>query len=203
MEKEDIDLALEEFTNSVEGWTKLSLDTLYHTSDLDTRNSEREFNLYLAMTSLSVAFLTIVVPLIKDFISITLIITIFFAFTTTIFGITSLRLTIKRDKRLIKEDGDWEHSILKVYLSKNISIRSKLYDYKKRPENKLWEEITLDVKNYFESKKELNIEAEKRQLIKEKEPSAIQLHYLKISFWWSIYISLFFLILWIVTSIYC
>ena len=202
MEKEDIDLALEEFTRSVEGWTKLIFDTVYRTFDLSTRNSEREFNLYLAMTSLSVAFLTIVIPIIKDFISLSLIIATFFALSTAILGIMTLRLTIKRDQRIIKEDGDWEHDKLKDYLSQNVSIRGKLYDYKKKPKDNLWDEIITDVKNYFESRKELNAEAEKRQLAKDKEPSAIQLRYLKIAFWWSIYLSLFFLILWTVVSIY-
>lgn len=198
MDKEDLELLIKEFSYSAEKWTELGIESIYRSSDLQVHNAEREFNLFLNITTLSVAFLTIVVPLIRDSLSVILFLAIFFFLFTSILGIIILKLTIKRDKRLIEENKNWEYKASKKYLQLAVDIRSKLYSYKKLQEEKLWNEIKSNVDDYFMSRSKLDDEAGGLKLAREKECSFVALKYLKILFWSGFILSILLLVVWII-----
>jgi hypothetical protein len=201
MDKENWEYILEEITSSVDRWSELALQALNRGMELNNRNSDREFNLYLAATSLSAAFLTIVVPLLKNDLSIPLIFAAFFSLITTIMGIASLMVTIARDKRLVNEDALWEHSVIKRYLDQAVAIRAKLYEYKKKQSDELWDKITSEFEQYFNSRKGLSQEADERKLQKSREPVAIWLKRSAMAFWISAALTVLFLVVWLVYQI--
>jgi len=203
MDEEELKLYIEEFSRSADRWTDLALDSVYRSFDLQQKNSDREFNLLLNITSISTVFLAIVIPLIRNSLSASIILslaTIYF-FLASILGVILLISTVKRDKRLINEDSQWEYKNLRKYLDKVMAIRSELYDYKKSPSEKFWIDIQEHIKEYFSSRNELNVEVEKRKIVKEKETSAVILQYLKIFFWSFFAFSIFLLAIWLLFQV--
>lgn len=196
--EEDIDLYIAEFSNTAERWTELTLQSLYRTFELNVKNSEREFNVFLGITSISAAFLTIVAPLIRDALSTLLVLSISFFLLTFLLGLSILLTTIWRDKRLIKTDGDWEHKTYSKFLNESTAIRLKLYDHKRDPGKTPWGEIVSQIESYIDLKDKIKPEADERQRKKEMEPSAILLRRLKAVFWISLSLSLVFLIYWLI-----
>ncbi len=197
MDKDEINLLIEELLRSAERWTDLSIDSLYRSADLGARNSDREFNLILALTSLCVAFLTIVLPITQNGQSLLLLISGISFLLTAIIGIIILILTISRDKRLIKSDGDWEHKTFNKYLGQTVDIRSKLFDYKKSPNDNLLAEIRSEIEKYFQEREELDTQIEQRKSVKENEISAIALKYLGLFFSIFFTLSIFVLAVWL------
>jgi hypothetical protein len=183
MDKENVDLLIKELSGNSEKWTKLSIDTLYRSWDLQVHNNEREFNLFLNIVTISIAFLTIGVPLIKGSFSSFLLWAIVSLLLTSICGISVLVITIVRDRRLIKTDSDFEYNTFRGYLEKDVSIQTKLYDYKETHSEDLWNKILLEADEYMNSRKSLNDEVKQRMADKEKELSFKILKYLRIAFW--------------------
>ena len=94
MDKDDVDLLIQEFSKTTDHWTSLGLQSLSRFFELSTRNAEREFNLFLSITTLSAAFLAIAVPLIRDSISASLVLAVIAFLGTAILGIIILLLTM-------------------------------------------------------------------------------------------------------------
>jgi len=201
MDKGDVELLIGELSNSSEKWTQLSIDSLYRSRDLHAHNNEREFNLFLNIITVSIAFLAIGVPLIKGPLSFPLFWAIGSFLLTSICGIIILIITIRRDRRLIKEDGDYEYKTLRGYLEKNISIQIKLHNYKNQPSETLWNEILSETDEYMNSRKKLDEDVKKRISDKEKELSNIVLKYLKIAFWCFFISSFIALGIWLISFI--
>ncbi len=201
MDKEDVDLLIKELSGNAEKWTQLSIEGLYRTFDLEVRNNEREFNLYLNIATISVAFLAIGAPLIRDSLSFYLLWAIISFLLSSIIGIVILVITIKRDRRWIGDDGKYEYSTFRGYLEKNVSIQNKLYDYKETSDAELWNTILSEMSEYMNSRKNLYGEVEQRKLKKEKEISFIALKYLKIAFWCCFISAFMGLAIWLINYI--
>jgi hypothetical protein len=196
MDVKDLDFLIEESSNSVERWTDLAFKALDRSFDLQTRNADRWFNLVLSITTISTAFFTIVAPL-KSTPSETLTFTTYLFLSTSILGIIILVATIKRDERLIIDDGIWEHGVMQGYLVQSLDMREKLYEYKKSPSPTLLAEIESTAEIYFGSRKGLDTEAEQRKKKKQGEPSAVLLKKLRRIFWTLLCLSYVFLIIWL------
>lgn len=78
-----------------------------------------------------------------------------------------------------------------------MSIRKKLYDYKKKQNDGLWNEILKDTDLYFESRKNLKAVADERKEKRENEPSAVWLKRSEITFWIGFSATLISLVIWI------
>ena len=147
----DTDLYLKEFSSDRDRWADVRFRILQNTFDLGVTNSEREFNLFLNLVSISAVFLSIVGPIVKDVgTHPNLLSLVLLSFSLSFFfGLVGLLLTIKIDKKWIRENGDFQDSMIKGYQDKVRSILSKLNDYKKTPSEKLGAEIDADVEAYF------------------------------------------------------
>lgn len=203
MTKEDLELLTKEFQNSSERWTDLALDRLHYTFDLNARNADREFNLFLSLTALSAAFLAIIVPLIVDRFDVFMIFATVFFLISSIVGIALLVFTIYRDKRLISEDSAWEQSIYEKYLKQSLDIENNLYEYNKEKNNNKWEDIKYKIERYFGGRKSLKSESEQRKLKKEEELSAKLLKYFKKTFWLFFVSSIVMLFVWFLNIVVC
>ncbi len=124
----ELNIAKEEFAKDKERWTDLHLNCIFRYSELQTQNSERELNLVLSLVSISVAFLTIVVPLSKEHMSAFFFEAIFFFILCSLSGVADILWTIKRDQRLLVEDRDWEFDTYGKYQSSAAAIYNKLLD---------------------------------------------------------------------------
>ena len=195
-DKEDLELYITEFFNTSEKWTSQGFQSIERSFDLSVRNGDREFNLFLSLTTLSAAFLAIVPPLIKDSFSISLILTIILFLFSTLLGIIILWATIKRDQRLIDADAKWEHSIFQDYLKRTTEIRSDLYAYKKSPTPKFWQEISFKIGEYLTLKQKLVSNFEARQAQKEQEYSSKVLKLFRKLFWITFILALGTLVFW-------
>ena len=198
MDKQDIDLIIKELSGNSEKWTQLSIDSLYRSWDLQVHNNEREFNLFLNIVTISIAFLAIGVPLIRGSLSFFPIWMISSFLLTSICGIIVLIITIVRDRRLIKEDGEYEYNTFSGYLEKSVSIQIKLRDYKDKPSEDLWNKILSEGNEYMNSRKNLDNEVKQRQSRKEKELSFKVLKYLKLAFWCFFISSFIGLVIWLI-----
>lgn len=193
---QELDLYISEFTSSKDNWTNLSLEQLSKSYQLEINNSNREFNLTLHITTISAAFLTVVVPLIDTEMSGFLVIAEKAFLATLLFGILKLMITLSRDRRLIKEGQVWMHDKLMGYVSLASSICLDLYDYKRDRKSKSWSDIEVKIKKYFNSKEGLNEEVLKRENKKAKEFSAIVGLCFYWLFWAGFGIALFSLTFW-------
>lgn len=203
MIKEDLELLTKEFQNSSERWTDLALGRLHYTFDLNARNADREFNLFLSLTALSAAFLAIIVPLIIDRFDVFMIFATVFFLISSIVGIALLVFTIYRDKRLISEDSAWEQSIYEKYLKQSLDIENSLYEYNKEKNDNKWDDVKYKIERYFEGRKSLKSESEQRKLKKEEELSAKLLKYLKKTFWSFFVSSILMLFAWFLNIVVC
>ena len=170
MDQDKLNLLIKEFSGAVEHWTDFGLSTVNRNYELNLRNSEREFNLILNMSTLAAAFLAIALPIAEKFATSGMInvITILFL-GSSILGVFSLLITIQRDKEHIQKDYDWEYGLVKGYLEQAIEIRDSLYEFNKNKSLTLLPIITDRINKYFEERKKLKIEADQRKIKKEKE----------------------------------
>lgn len=201
-DKEDLELYIAEFFNTSEKWTGQSFQSIQRSFDLSVRNGDREFNLFLSLTTLSAAFLTIVAPLIKDSLSLPLILTIVLFLLSTLLGIIILWTTIKHDQRLIDADAKWEHNILQDYLNRTTKIRLDLHDYRKDPKPEVWQ-TTLgpQITEYFSQRQKLHDDFEARQAQKEQECSSKILRFSRKLFWITFILALAALVFWLVFEV--
>ncbi len=176
------------------------MQSISRSFDLSVRNRDRSFNLTLNLTILGSAFLTIVVPLIKDDISIPLAFAVLFFFLSIVLGIIFIFCTIKRDQRLIDEDAKWEYDILQEHLKRCNFIRSSLYEYKKSPSPDCWKGIDMELKKYFTQSERLHNESELRQAQKEQEFSSKILRFLECIFFLTIAVALLSLFIWLFST---
>lgn len=101
---------LEEFGHARERWTDVRLELGSRANDMQIGVSERNFQLILALVSISVVFLTIAIPSAyaqsaSRFSS--LLVPSIVSFLATIIGIIQLFLTTWWDRQCIAEDGKW------------------------------------------------------------------------------------------------
>jgi hypothetical protein len=130
MTPEERRFALEEFGRTRERWTDLQLQTTFRNSDLLIKTGDREFDLILALASISVAFITVVVPLTASKSSIVAILlfnlSLVYFFTCALTGIVQLLWLIYHDRKYLKERDSWEMEQLKIFQEKTGAIYEKL-----------------------------------------------------------------------------
>jgi hypothetical protein len=130
MTPEERQFALEEFSRTRERWTDLQLQTTFRNSDLLIKTGDREFDLILALASISVAFITVVVPLTASKSSIVAILlfnlSLVYFFTCALTGIVQLLWLIYHDRKYLKERDSWEMEQLKIFQEKTGAIYEKL-----------------------------------------------------------------------------
>ncbi len=130
MTPEERQFALEEFGRTRERWTDLQLQTTLRNSDLLVKTGDREFDLILALASISVAFITVVVPLTAPKSSVAGILLFNFSlvyfFACALTGIVQLLWLIYRDRKYLKKRDAWEMEQLKIFQKKTDAIYDKL-----------------------------------------------------------------------------
>ncbi|MGC9602793.1 MAG: hypothetical protein ABSE76_03620 [Minisyncoccia bacterium] len=128
-DEEKLRLALlEEFANSKERWTDQRLKVIERANDMQIGVSERNFQLILALVTMSVAFLTIVNPLVQNSLKVALLVPMIFAFIAALVGITQLLLTTWWDRKCIAEDGEWGSMAYGRYQNLAGEIYANLYE---------------------------------------------------------------------------
>jgi hypothetical protein len=174
MTPEDRQFALEEFGKTRERWTDLQLQTIFRNNDLLIKTGDREFDLILALTSISVAFLTVVVPLTAPQNTLTSILlfklSIVYFFACALTGIVHLLWVIYRDRTLLKEKADWEMGQLKSFQNKTNAIYEKLLSNQDIPNE--------EMEGVVSQNETLKSEAKARQDIIDKKPSTMILNLL-------------------------
>jgi hypothetical protein len=144
---------IKDFDKTADKWGDLRLRAVYRYHDLRIGNSEREFNLSLSLLSISVAFLAIVVPLLKDYGSILYFIDVWCFFLCSLLGLIDLFWTIYRDRYFFGTDSNWEDSIYKTAQSEAIGLREKLIQ---------GTAVSEDVEKYLALKSRFSEDYEKR-----------------------------------------
>src|SRR5579872_4599128 len=99
--------------NTKERWATLRLQAMDRYRNLLVGNGDREFNLSLTLVSISVAFLTIVVPLLQDYSSPLFLFGLCSFFIAAILGVIDLLWTIYRDRYYLQDDLKWEEGLYK------------------------------------------------------------------------------------------
>lgn len=145
MRNEELELAKQEFSRDRNLWTDLLLQRRFYYADLLTRLVDRQINHTLTLTTLAVAILSIVFPIVNKA----------FYLATTSFTLLSISAllgtglvlyTIFHDKKGIPKIRDEELKVYSKFQSSANQNYSKAYD-----KSLIWE----DVKQYFNLKKEV------------------------------------------------
>ncbi len=165
----ELDNLIAVFSETSDNWTQQLISLSQKTADLQYRNADRGFNLVLALSSISVAFLTVVAPTIQIGHSRVLILTVVFFILTTLCGIVILAMVIERDKKSILSDDKWERELLVKFQQGAISICNKLSAIKRKQDQKLDKEIISEIENYFAQKDELKAAVKERQEAKNRQ----------------------------------
>ena len=197
MEDKDIDLLIQQFSTSADRWTEQLFDSTARHSNMTLKNVDRGFNLTLTLTSISCAFLAIAVPLIKGDLSFVIDMTIVCFLLNAIIGVVGLVITIRRDKKILPENFDWERGVLNGYQKQATDIRLKLFSYKEHKTPQLLAEVISDAKAYFSEKEKLEAAANERSMMQLKEPSAMALKHMNSAFWASFIIAVLSLTIWL------
>lgn len=202
MEEKEIDFYLMEFQRSRDTWTQIALSTLFHGDEIEESYSIKKLDFFVSLTVLSVAFLTIVVPLIRAYFSKPIILSIIFFLMTFLSGIVLSILTIKRKIKLTREDTARKHKIFNNYIGKCNEIISRLLDCKQDPNNKeIFKNIEKEIVEYESSRNNVRADDQKWLAAKSKEFGNIILKYLETIFWVSFSFALFLFIVWLIQII--
>ena len=119
-------IMLPEASATKERWADIRLQALDRYRNLLIGNGEREFNLSLTLVSISVAFLTIVVPLLNDYTSPFFLFGLCCFFISAILGVVDLLWTIYRDRHYLQEDLRWEDGMYKRFQTKSVDFYTRL-----------------------------------------------------------------------------
>ncbi len=168
-----------EFDKTADKWADLRLRAIYRYHNLKIGNSEREFNLSLSLLSISVAFLAIVVPLLKDYSSDLFFFDLGCFFACSILGLIDLFWTIYRDRHFLEMDSLWEDGNYKMAQATALDVREKLIK---------GTAVSGDVNTYLSLKAKFSDENEKRTKDRDKAFWTNFLKYLH-----RIFIGLFFI----------
>ncbi len=136
---------LQEFAGTRDRWTDQRLRLAERSNELQTGVSERNFNIVLALVSVTAGFLAVAAPIAQASLGGWLFIPIIASFITTATGITHLLLVTWWDRRCIAEDSTFYMGIYgkfqggaseiyaDLYLDEAIP-REKIENYYKLPE---------------------------------------------------------------------
>jgi len=183
MDEEDINFGIEEFSRTRDGFTQIALQSLLHSDDIEEGYAVKKLDLFISLTTLSVAFLTIVVPLMRNSLSgILILITILF-FVTSLCGILLSIITIKRKVKITSEDASRKHNIFNGFIILAGDIILGMQDYKKDRKRETFEAVKNKIEELENSRKDLHIEDAKWHSEKEKECLAVVLKWLETIFW--------------------
>lgn len=182
MDEQDIDWLIQDTAKEGEKWTELSLGSVLRTAELKYKNVDRQFNLVLALTSISVAFLTLVFPNSVDR-SPSLIWAGLFSILTSVIGIILLVCTISRDDKKIDSDGKWELDTFQNFQTETADILSTLREYKKTPDPSLEEKLRKKFADHMSGSKKIHEQSSTRKEEKAKEVQVRILKILHSSFW--------------------
>lgn len=197
MNTDDIDLLIGEFSKNEGRWTDLALQRIVQNAEIKIRIKDRYFHLVLSLTSICAAFLTIVTPLLLGLISRQLILVIVFFLITFCLGIIFLFMIIMRDKKLAKENGDWEEKNLKEYQQMSIDITTKLRQFRVKQDQDLLTNIEKMIQGYYDKKDELSTSAEKIEHQRKQQFSYRFISFLQILFWYFLVLSIVSMGIWL------
>lgn len=120
-------LLIEQFATARDRWTDQRLLIGQRSNDLQVGVSERNFQLVLALVSISVAFLTIVIPIAQDNFQNSLFFPTIFSFLAALIGIVHLFLGAWWDRKVIPEDSKFYIDIFGEFQDSATKIYNKLY----------------------------------------------------------------------------
>ncbi|MEK7517828.1 MAG: hypothetical protein AAB583_04725 [Patescibacteria group bacterium] len=153
MNKEDIELAKQEFNRDRDLWTSLLLQRRFYYTDLLTRVTDRQINHILTLTTITVAVLSLVFPLVTKTSPLS-IFSFSFLSISTILGTALVLYTIFHDKSGIPKRRDEELSVYSKFQSGANQNFSKAYSG-----DLIWD----DVKKYFNLRNEIIKEIENKR----------------------------------------
>lgn len=184
MNKEDIELAKQEFTRDRDLWTDLLLKRRFYYQDLLTRVTDRQISHILTLTTIAVALVSIVIPITNlTFYS---VIPFVLLSLSILLGTGLVLYTIFDDKNGIPKTRDAELKIYSKFQSAANSNFNKAYSG-----SLTWN----DVKDYFDLRKaiEEDLSKLKPNKILEKLKDAVYISFL-VSFFLGliIFLGLFF-----------
>ncbi len=197
MNEDDINFAIEEFSRTRDIFTQIAKESLFYADELEEQYTIKKLDLFIGLTTISVAFLTIVTPFMKDTLSVTLIITAILFLIASICGIFLSILTVKYKIKIIKEDAIRKHKIFTKFISKNVDIISNMRDYKKDRKHETFVTVDDQMEELENLRKNLYVDDEKWKHEKENEPSAILLKHLETIFWTAFSLAGLLFIIWL------
>lgn len=185
MDEEDINFGIEEYSRTRDVFTQIALQSLLRSDEVEEGYTIKKLDLFISLTTLSVAFLTIVIPLTRSSLpasTLSIWMAILFLITS-ISGILLSILTIKRKIKITKEDSTRKHKIFNGFISEAVDIILGMQDYKKNRKHEIFEAVRNKMEELENSRKNLHIDEKKWHSEKEKECLAIVLKYLETIFW--------------------
>jgi len=123
MNEENLNLIKEEFDKDRKLWTDIVLQRTFYYGDLKIKIAEREFQFTLFLTTISVAFLALILPLILDSgYKISNIAILGFLISSAV-GFARIILSIIFDKKQIPKDEEFELA----YFKKGQELAAEIY----------------------------------------------------------------------------
>jgi len=108
MNQVDLNLMKEEFNQDRNRWTDIILQRIFFYGDLKIKLAEREFQFILFLTTVSIAFISVVLPLLLNSDHKISKISIFAFMLASFFGFLRVFLSIIVDKKEIPKDEEFE-----------------------------------------------------------------------------------------------
>jgi len=124
MNEENLNLVKEEFDKDRKLWTDIVLQRIFYYGDLKIKIAEREFQFALFLTTISVAFLALILPLILNFGYKISNIVIFGFLISSALGFIRIILSIIFDKKEVPKDEKFELD----YFQKCQKLAVEIYD---------------------------------------------------------------------------
>lgn len=124
MDQQNLNLIKEEFDQNRKQWTNITLQRIFSYEDLKIRLAEREFQFTLFLTTIAIAFLSIILPLLLDSEYKISKITIIAFLCSSLFGFIRVFLSIIIDEKEIPKDEKSEID----YFTKCQKLAVKIYN---------------------------------------------------------------------------
>ena len=153
MKEEDIELAKQEFNRDRDRWTDLLLTRRFYYADLQTRLTDRQINHTLTLTTIAIAVISVIFPLIGKSSPISTIALLLLSLSA-ILGTALVLYTVFKDKKGIPKIRDEELNVYSKFQSASMQNYNKAYSG----------EITWnDVKSYFELRGQIEKELKSKK----------------------------------------
>lgn len=124
MDKEDLELIKSEFDQDRKRWTDIRIQRIFSYSDLKIKIAERKFQFTLFLSSISITFIVLILPLTLNSDHSFPLVSILGFLSTSIFGFLRIFLSIIVDSKEIPKDEKIEMS----YWKKCQGLAMKIYN---------------------------------------------------------------------------